>query len=207
MADLDINIPDFITLVSSQVKEAVQRFKDTGEAPLLYLNGLQLQIAFTAEESSDKEGKIELKPYIFSLGAGKKESQGQQVVHTVVLNLSASLVQEPLPPFNGSELEDTDFSLLFEVIRQLQTSLPTNSIYAGPGTEFVPPFIVQWRNLSFQIEIRKRLARQLIENCERLNSLEDLKRLSGGSIEDLVFVPLGTQPQQQGFAPPPVAFQ
>ena len=108
VADLDIYIPDFITLVGNQVKEAVQRFEDSRNVPLLYLNGLQLQIAFTAQESSDRDGRIELKPYIFSLGAGRKESEGQQVLHSVTLDLSASLAQEPPAPFNAGELNGAD---------------------------------------------------------------------------------------------------
>src|SRR3954447_5477925 len=85
---VSLDIPEFITIVAEQVREAVRRFERTGHAPLLYLSGLQLQVAFTAEESSDRNGKIELKPWIVSLSRGKKETQSQQVVHSVTLNLT-----------------------------------------------------------------------------------------------------------------------
>ncbi len=79
----NINIPAFIALVADQVGEAVERFQSTGKAPSLFLNELQLQIAFTAEESATRGGKLELKPYFFSVGGEAKKDDREAIVHTV----------------------------------------------------------------------------------------------------------------------------
>ena len=199
----DINIPDFITLVAEQIREAVRRFQSTGNVALLYLNGLQLQIVFTAEESAEGEGGIELKPWIFSLKAGDKESQRNQIVHAVTINLSATLVEELPPPFSGTELTEDKLFLLLEVARELRTNYQ-GVVFVGPDTELIPPFPLIWRASSFRIEVRRRLAKQLLQSIDKINLLEDVAKLYDGALGEITFVPerLG------GYSvPPPVGAQ
>jgi hypothetical protein len=194
----DINIPDFITLVAGQVREAVRRFQGTGNIALLYLNGLQLHIAFTAEESAEGDGSIELKPWVVSVKVGEKEAEKNQIVHAVTINLSATLAQETPAPFKGSELKEDELSLLLEVARELRTTYQ-GLVFVGPDTELIPPFPLVWRTGSLRIEIRRRLAKQLLQNIERVNRLADLSALYEQALEDITFVPT----RDAGYLPPP----
>lgn len=99
-----INIPSFIALVAEQVEEAVERFESTSKAPSLFLNELQLQIAFTAEESATRGAKLELKPYFFSVGGEAKKDDREAIVHTVTLNLAVS--ERPTEAPASSPLEN-----------------------------------------------------------------------------------------------------
>jgi hypothetical protein len=109
----DINIPDFIALVSRQVREAAERDKESGDAPLLALDGLQLEIAFTAEQARKGEVGVELKPLvIFGAKAGRETEQRKQAAHTVTLNLSPVPAPAEEGPLTGSESpEPTDISV------------------------------------------------------------------------------------------------
>jgi hypothetical protein len=104
----DINIPEFIATVAAQLKEANveanERIRDKQDDPFLLLRDLQLQIAFTAEESKTKDGRLELKPWVPSAGGGLSKSQRNEIVHTVTLNLSPAVVQDP----DGSGLLPTE---------------------------------------------------------------------------------------------------
>jgi hypothetical protein len=194
----DINIPNFITLVADQIREAVRRFRGSGNVALLYLNGLQLHIAFTAEESDEGDGSIELKPWIISLKMGEKQVEKNQIVHAVTLNLSATLVDELPPPFRGTELIEENMSLLLEIARELRTSYQ-GVVFVGPDTELIPPFPLFWRATNFRIEVRRRLAKQLLQNIDKLNGLADVSMLYEGALGDITFVPV----RDAGYAAPP----
>ncbi len=195
----EIGIPDFITLVATQIREAMRRFKSTGDAPLLHLTGLHLHIAFTAEKSSEMEKGIELKPWIVSAKGGKSDRQGQQIVHAVTLDMAASIVEEVPPPFLARELQPVDFPLVLETARQLRDLYQIFVYGGGPDGELVPPFTILWRTSNLRIEIRKRLAKHLLQNIDTLNSIEDMANLYEGAMEDLTFVPIPSS------APPPLA--
>lgn len=204
----DINIPDFITLVSSQVRESIEQFRKTGQAPLLYLNGLQLQVAFTAERTADKSGKLELKPWIVSIGGEKKLSESDKIAHFVTLNLSASIVPEPSPPFTGVGLRNDRFNLLLETVREIRERHQP-AAFNGPETELLQPFIVTWRGWHYAIEIRRRLAKRLITAVDTLNECSDLDALYNGAAEDITFVPSMAvlQPPALPTQAPPIGFQ
>jgi hypothetical protein len=93
----DINLPDFIAFVAEQIKEANvranQRIRETNDDPFLGLQDVQLQIAFTAEESKTKGGTLELKPWVFSAGGSLTNSSRNAIVHTVTLNLTPALAE------------------------------------------------------------------------------------------------------------------
>jgi hypothetical protein len=93
----DINIPEFITIVTDELVEAnrnaEEHLRETKEAPFLDLGSVQLQIAFTAEESKTTQGKLELKPWIASVGGGKSKSAKDAIVHTVTVSLVPATVE------------------------------------------------------------------------------------------------------------------
>jgi hypothetical protein len=203
----DIDIPSFITLVSSQVREAIEQFNQTGQTPLLYLSGLQMQIAFTAEQTTDKTGKLELKPWIISVGGEKNSSETHQIAHFITLNLSASIIPEPPPPFTGVELEDR-FNLLLETVREIREHYQA-VVFSGPDTELMQPFIVIWRGWYYSIEIRRRLAKRLVTDVVTLNDSSSLASLYDNAAADITFVPSMPVPQPPSLPmqSPPVGFR
>jgi len=92
----DIDIPEFIATVATQLKEANERtnerIRETKDDPLLLLRDIQLQIAFTAEESKTTEGHLELKPWVVSAGGGRTKNTRDAIVHTVTINLTPASV-------------------------------------------------------------------------------------------------------------------
>jgi hypothetical protein len=107
----DIDIPEFIELVSNQIRESIKRFEESGQSPLLYFGGLQLQIAFTAEETSGKNARVELKPWIFSAGGGVKKDDREAIVHTVTIDLTPS----PVSGTHAEDVSDTETAALHEI--------------------------------------------------------------------------------------------
>jgi hypothetical protein len=55
------------------------------------LRDIQLQIAFTAEESKRTEGHLELKPWVVSAGGSRTKNTRDAIVHTVTINLTPAL--------------------------------------------------------------------------------------------------------------------
>lgn len=116
----DINIPEFIATVAAQIKEANEeankRIREKRDDPFLLLRDLQLQVAFTAEESRTKDGRLELKPWVLSAGGGLSKSQRNEIVHTVTLNLSPVVAPQsangPALPPDVSSTSSGGFGLI-----------------------------------------------------------------------------------------------
>lgn len=203
-----VDIPGFIALVADQVRAAIDRFKASGQTPLLYLNGIQLQIAFTAEESGSTEGGINLKPWIISVSGKGKEASSSSIAHIVTLNLMAEVQPELPPPIQLRNLGEEDFGLLLDVVRFLRENQHA-TVFNGPDTELVPPFVHTWRSHVFSVEIRRRLAKSLLQNIDSLNTLKDVESFYPEALNDLIFAPLGaaSQPPSLQQKPPGVAFR
>ena len=92
---MDIDIPEFIATVATQLREANRRaneqLRKTKDDPFLLLGDIQLQIAFTAEESKTTEGHLELRPWVVSAGGGKTKNTRDTIVHTVTISLKPNL--------------------------------------------------------------------------------------------------------------------
>jgi hypothetical protein len=107
----DIDIPEFIATVAAQLKEANkrtnERIRATKDDPFLLLQDIQLQIAFTAEESKTTEGHLELKPWVVSAGGGKTKGTRDEIVHTVTINLTPALPGS-VANMEGGRVETSD---------------------------------------------------------------------------------------------------
>jgi hypothetical protein len=102
---VDIDIPELIATVATQLREANRRaneqIRKTKDDPFLLLGDIQLQIAFTAEESKTTEGHLELRPWVVSAGGGKTKNTRDAIVHTVTISLTPTL-----PGGSGETLEE-----------------------------------------------------------------------------------------------------
>src|SRR5207244_2433255 len=121
-------------------------------------NGLDLHVAFTAEESPDVDGKVKLRPWTLPAGEGRGE-QTQQIVHAMVLHLSvtsaahaAQSIEKKSFLLNTQKLVSTQFGLLLQVVGELRTR--EEEVFTGPDTGLIIIPWLEWRTAYLRVEVR-----------------------------------------------------